>query len=77
VFAIKINGTHWLLDVLHPKKDRIDVFSTEKNAIKQVEYLKKHSQFTNIDLQVVKVEEEILIHMKKGIHRQTIRELET
>lgn len=74
VYAIKINDKRWLPDFSSPK-ERIGVFSTEKKAIKEVEYIKKRPKYVDFDFKVVKVEEEIFIHMKKGIHRQTIREL--
>lgn len=74
VYAIKINDKHWLPDYNNPE-ECIRVFSTEKKAIKEVEYIKKSPKYADFDFKVVKVEEETLIHMEKGINRQTIREL--
>lgn len=75
VYAIKINDKHWLPDYIHPEREHIHVFSTEKKALREADYLKKMPQYANFDFKVVKVEEETFIHSKKRIHKQTIREL--
>ncbi|MEK5445186.1 MULTISPECIES: hypothetical protein [Bacillaceae] len=76
VYAIKINDKHWFPDYYHPEKEHVLVFTTEKKAFKEVELIKKRPKYSELDLKVVRVEEETLIHFKKGIHRQTIRELQ-
>lgn len=78
LYAIKINKKHWLPNHHkneHVQGENIQTFTTEKKALNEIKYLQKHEQFSNLDLKVMKVEVETFIHLKQGIHKQTIREL--
>lgn len=82
VYAIKItdnkiNDKYWLRDVsMNHHDDWVHVFSTEKKAQKELDYVKKHSKkLSSLDLKVVEVEEELFVDSRKGIHKQIIKEL--
>ncbi len=54
VYAIKLNDKSWLPDDAYSEKGHLKVFSTEKKAIKEVEYFKKIAKYAHIDFKVIK-----------------------
>jgi len=73
MYAIKINNEHWFSD--HYRDNRVLLFTTEKKALKEIEFIKKDPKWFTIDLKVVEVEVETNIDFEKCISTQTVREL--
>lgn len=69
MYAIEVNNKKWLLDPLHAK-NRIQTFSTEKKALREMKWLKQ--DHPDINFELFEVEEELYLDMEKGISKQTV-----
>ncbi len=72
MFAIKVNNKDFMPDYYN-NNDMVLTFTTEKKAAKEMERIKKYR--SQLKLDVVEVEEELIFDSENGTVKQTIREL--
>lgn len=73
MFAIKVNKKHWMINYFQPDSKDVLTLNTEKQANKEIEFIKRVTHFT--DLEVVAVEELYSIDLETGGSIQTITEI--
>ncbi|WP_042375317.1 hypothetical protein [Neobacillus jeddahensis] len=70
MFAINVNDEHWMLDYYRDRTARVLTFTTEKQALKEVNYIKK--SHPDLKLTVLEVEEVSFFDPENSLSGQRI-----